>query len=329
MKIFVGGSLKNIEKNSEICTQFVTRLGELLMERGHILLNGCRGSLDKMIAESAAAWLEKNQKDPCKQIHSYILDGEEDKKIHDVGSVFISKLKDWSIEHVVTEVPEQINKANATIFIGGMNGTFAAATFARFAKKPILGIGMFGGSGRELNRSEKKAFEETYSYLLANPVSYDELNLFTKDVDRLADIVVSICEDLKRSSVVYSIMSFNKKYDDVFGIYKSTCERNGYKAERTDLDPNLSPISTRILDGIKQSDFVIADVSEMSPNVFYEIGYAQGLNRAVIITAETGTLLPFDIKDLPVIYYDRLNLNESLELKLEKYILNQKREVDI
>jgi hypothetical protein len=74
MKIFVGGSLKNIEKYGDVCNQFVERLAEFAMERGHIILNGCRGSLDKKVAESAAAWLQKNGKDPRNQIRSYVLE---------------------------------------------------------------------------------------------------------------------------------------------------------------------------------------------------------------------------------------------------------------
>jgi predicted Rossmann-fold nucleotide-binding protein len=328
MKIFVGGSLAEIEKNEEVCNQFVEKLGELIMERGHILLNGCRGSLDKKIAESAAAWLEKNGKDPHNQIHSYILEGEEHKQIHQCGSIFISDLKDWGLSHESLEVPEQIKLADATIFIGGTEGTLYAANWARIARKPILGIGMFGGSGYKINKQEKKGFEHKYAHLLDDSLSYGDLNQFTKDVDRLSNIVVSFCEDLMRSNTVFSIMSFKKEYNDVFDVFSSICAQHDFKAIRTDHDPNLNPITNRILDGIRQSDFVIADVSEMSPNVFYEIGYAQGINRPVIITAKVGTDLPFDIKDLPVIFYDRLNLKEDLEPKLEKYIQNQKIEME-
>ncbi len=324
MKIFVGGSLNNIEKNGELCHQFVTRLGELIVERGHTLLNGCRGSLDKQIAESAAVWLEKNKRNPHDQIHSYILEGEENKQIHEVGSIFISELEDWEFSHERLQIPEQIKLADITIFIAGTEGTFKAANFSRIAHKPILGIGMFGGSGYKLNKAEREDFEEKYSHLLSSTLSYSNLNQYTKDVDHLAELVVSFCEDLERSNSVFTIMSFKKEYDDVFGTFESICERHEFKAVRTDHDPNLSPITSRILDGIKESDFVIADVSEKSPNVFYEIGYAKGINRQVIITAKKGTELPFDIKDLPVIFYDRLNMKGDLEPGLDKYIQSQK-----
>lgn len=52
MKIFVGGSLRNIRAHENLCQQFIQRLGERIVERRHILLTGCRGSLDKTIAEA-------------------------------------------------------------------------------------------------------------------------------------------------------------------------------------------------------------------------------------------------------------------------------------
>jgi hypothetical protein len=324
MKIFVGGSLRDIEKNEEVCHQFVNQLGTLIVERGHLLLNGCRGSLDKMIAESAATWLQGQSKNTQDYIHSYILEGEEEKQIHEVGRIFISELKDWEMQSVGLDIPEQISMADVTIFIGGSEGTLKAANFARMAQKPILGIGMFGGAGYDLNKYERPFFEHKYASFLSGTLSYANLNQFTKDADYLADLVVSFCEDLERSNSVFTIMSFKEEYDDVFETYKRICKTQDFIAIRTDHDPNLTPITTRILEGIKKSDFVIADVSEKSPNVFYEIGFARGIKRPVIITAKKGTELPFDIKDLPVIFYDRMNMKEELEPNLEKYILSQK-----
>jgi hypothetical protein len=321
MKIFVGGSLSKIEKNEELCHQFVTRLGEMIMERGHILLNGCRGSLDKMIAEAANNWMVKNGRDPQSQIISYICEGDEDKKIHNVGLILNSDYKNWSFEKETPEVPEQISQADVAVFIAGSEGTYIAANFARLAGKPILGIGTFGGSGLKLYKAEKQRLFDNYAYLNES-LSYDNLNAVATENtrDSLSKALITICENLMRSRKVFTIMSFKEEYKDVYESFKLICSKSDYQTDRTDEDLNLSPITSKILDGIKQSDFVIADVSELSPNVFYEIGYAKGINRHVVITAKKPTELPFDIKDLPVIFYERLNLKESLEPQLDKLI---------
>ena len=321
MKIFVSGSLRNIEKNPENCELFVEKLAEVIMKRRHTLLTGCSGTLDKKIAESAAAYLNDREASQ-EQIQSYIAEDQESEPAHNVGRITLSELKNWNMEQAGAVIPEQIRFADVTIFISGSEGTYRGSNFAKWAGKPILGIGMFGGAGKILNREYRGDFEKKYGHLI-HPLSYDVLNQITNDMEGFANDVVDVCEKLARSSRVFCIMSFKDEYQDVYGVFKDVCEDNGLTAVRTDHDPNLNPITDQILDGIKQSDFVIADVSEPSPNVFYEIGFAKGINRSVILTAKQGTELPFDIKDFPVIFYDRLNLNGELRPAMEKYIAHQ------
>jgi hypothetical protein len=77
----------------------------------------------------------------------------------------------------------------------------------------------------------------------------------------------------------------------------------------------LERIVPRIETGIRNSAFVIADVSELSPNVFYEVGYAKGLGKQVIVTARKGTQLPFDLGDVPTIFWE---IQEDLKEGLRK-----------
>ena len=67
----------------------------------------------------------------------------------------------------------------------------------------------------------------------------------------------------------------------------------------------------------KRCAFVITDVSDVSPNVFYELGFAQGFGKQVVVTARKGTALPFDISDVPVIFWDgQENLKEQLRKRI-------------
>lgn len=61
-----------------------------------------------------------------------------------------------------------------------------------------------------------------------------------------------------------------------------------------------------IQDAIKKCTFAIADISERNPNVYYEIGYAQAKGKKVIlIKNKVIGQLPFDIKSLNVLIYDK------------------------
>jgi hypothetical protein len=55
---------------------------------------------------------------------------------------------------------------------------------------------------------------------------------------------------------------------------------------------------------IRRSDVVIAEITPANPNVFYELGYAQGLEIPAILLAQRGGKLPFDIASYRVVFYD-------------------------
>jgi len=314
MKIFVGGSLRNIAKNEELCQLFVQRLGERIVEREHILLTGCRGSLDKMIAEAAGQWLKKNERDARKQIISYRL--KNDEPAHRVGRIQVSKRADWELTHPDLDSPEQIADADVSVFIAGGQGTFHAANWARIADKPVLGIGQFGGSGEAIFEKERERFDKRYGYLVTID-DFDVLNQDTDDVDQLAKDVLVLCESLVVPNTVFIIMSFKKEFDELYNVYKEVCKTFGFNAVRTDKVYSLDKILPRILQGIRHSAFVIADVTETSPNVFYEIGFAEGLGRPVIATAKADTKLPFDLVDTPVTFWGSF---DDLKSKLEPLI---------
>jgi len=314
MKIFVGGSLRDIPAHEDLGRQFVQRMGELIVEREHILLTGCRGSLDKTIAEAAGQWLERNGRDARKQIISYRL--KNDEPAHRVGRIQVSRRTDWELTHPGLDSPEQIAEADVTIFVAGGEGTFFAANWARIAGKPVLGVGQFGGAGASLFEKEREQFGKRYSHLVSIE-DFDNLNQDTDNISQLAEDVLALCENLIIPNTVFIVMPFKAEFDELYKVYKMVCNDFGFDAVRTDKVHSLEKILPRILNGIRHSAFVIADVTETSPNVFYEIGFAEGLGRPIIATAKVGTKLPFDIADTPVTFWNNL---DDLKAKLEPMI---------
>jgi hypothetical protein len=317
MKIYVGGSLRDVPVDGDLCRQFIEQLGRKIVERGHILLTGCRGSLDKAIAEAADQRLKdegKSGRDIRKQIVSYKLKADE--PIHNFGRIQVSKREDWALTTPDLSLPEQIAEADVAVFVAGSEGTYFAANWARIGGKPILGVARFGGAGSVLVERERDEFSRKYAHL-ASKEDFDILNQYTNDVEQLAQDVVTLCENLMTSNSVFIVMSFKKDYDNLYNAYAAVCKDAGFVAVRTDQVTSLERITPRILDGIKHSAFVIADVTEKSLNVFYEIGFAEGLGRPVIVTAREGTDLPFDIKDTPIIFWSSL---EELAQKLQLLI---------
>lgn len=314
MKIVVVGSMRDVPFHADICEKFVSRLGEIIVEDEHILLTGCRGSLDKAIAESASNRLKALQKDVRAQLVSYRL--REAEPVFFDGTIRISHLKDWELTHPELTPPEQIEKANVAIFIAGRGGTFIAANWARIAGIPVLGVAQFGGAGAKLYAREYKQFQDKYAKSITRE-EFEVLNQDTLDIDLLARDVILLAERIVMPRKVFTVMPFTSEFRDVYASYKAVCEEFSLEAVRTDAVETDERIVQRIIEGIRTSAFVIADVSEVKPNVFYELGFAQGFGKQVIVTARKGTTLPFDISDVPVIFWDgQENLKEQLRNRI-------------
>lgn len=314
MKIVVVGSLRDVPFHGDICENFVRRLGEIIVERNHTLLTGCRGTLDKTIAESAHHHLEVLQRDVRAQLVSYRQRNAD--PVHDRGAIYISRLKDWELTHPQLNCPEQIGTAHVAIFIAGSEGTFIAANWARIAGIPVLGVAQFGGAGEALYAFECEQFKRKYADSITRE-EFEMLGQDTLDIKRLALDVISLAERIVTPRTVFTAMSFSPEFSDVFASYLKVCDEFGFKAIRTDAAESNERIVPRIIEGTRASAFVIADVSELSENVFYELGFAQGCGKQVIVTARNGTSLPFDISDLPVIFWRR---QEDLKRQLRKRI---------
>src|SRR5262249_4143959 len=114
---------------------------------------------------------------------------------------------------------------------------------------------------------------------------------------------------------VFVAMPFQEEFEDVyqFGIYAAV-RSCGYVCEKVDESIFAGNIVDRITEGIRDAEFVIADVTLEKPNVYLEVGFAWGLNRPVILVAREGQRLHFDLSHHKCIFYRTIGkLAEELE----------------
>jgi hypothetical protein len=79
---------------------------------------------------------------------------------------------------------------------------------------------------------------------------------------------------------------------------------------RADQIEAFGRITDQITDAIRGSDVILADTTDVNPNVMWELGYAQALERKIVIVNQDITGSPFDIREWRQIEYS-LPANEE------------------
>ena len=108
----------------------------------------------------------------------------------------------------------------------------------------------------------------------------------------------------------FILMPFDKIFDLVYGTIKYVLQDNGYICNRADEICGSKPIMNKILTEILKSQYIIADLTNLNPNVFYELGIAHTFKDAqnILLIKQKGFKCPFDITHLTYIEYDISNL---------------------
>lgn len=313
-KIFVAGALDFTRTDAQ---QFVSALGAEVIAQGHTLLDGCRNQFDLQVAKSAVAAAEANKIDPKTHVISYAVIGAE--PVHTYGTVLRSRLATWGLEFERLHIPEPIYEADAVVIVGGKEGTLCAANWARIANKPLLPITAFGGAGQTAFEEEIRDFKLKYADRVER-LQYEALNQVMAEPEKLAHEVVCLAARIQASTSVFAIMSFSQepRLVDAFDTFKETCAEFSFECHRVDDASDVERIVPAIFECIRRSAFVIADLTEQRPNVLYELGYAQGVGKPCIVTACKGTTLPFDVKDVPTVFWEsQRQLKEQLRDRIK------------
>lgn len=108
----------------------------------------------------------------------------------------------------------------------------------------------------------------------------------------------------------FVIMPFKKELNIIYGSIKNSLSEAGFICNRVDEVPGSTPIVNKIITEILHSRFIIADLTELNANVFYELGVAHSFKDAqnIIILKQRGAKIPFDVTHLTYIEYTPDNL---------------------
>jgi hypothetical protein len=93
---------------------------------------------------------------------------------------------------------------------------------------------------------------------------------------------------------------------DVHSAIKDECRKLALRAQRADENTGSAFVLREITELIERTEFIVCDLSDERPNVYYELGYAHGVGNEsndILLIVREGTILHFDIAPPRVNYY--------------------------
>ena len=110
----------------------------------------------------------------------------------------------------------------------------------------------------------------------------------------------------------FVIMPFGKskeeeaRFRSVYEHFKRILDDFGFEARRSDDIPGSKSILRDIISNISSSELIVADLTSLNANVFYELAIAHSLHKpTILLTQDPLSSLPFDLQQYHVVKYSR------------------------
>ena len=122
----------------------------------------------------------------------------------------------------------------------------------------------------------------------------------------------------------FVVMQFEPpEYEALFhDVIEPVCRAEGLKAYRADSTYMPGLVIEDIKKQIAESRVVIAEITPTNPNVYFEVGYADALNKPLILIADRKEgMKPFDVRAYRTIFYENsIGGKNRIENDLRAYL---------
>jgi hypothetical protein len=117
--------------------------------------------------------------------------------------------------------------------------------------------------------------------------------------------------------------SARKRADQVFRhIIKPVTKELKYRTKRADQMKRPGIITSKVLTAVADSDLVVADLTDFSPIVFYELAIRHAAQRPVVHLIDAAQEPPFEVANMRTIYVDIHDLDsaQGARKELKKHV---------
>lgn len=223
------------------------------------------------------------------------------------------------------------NEQYLSIGLGGYRGAYVLSEFV-----PSEGWRGLTVAGNEQNLSPNLEYEiearvkgqrlrlsvnniRVFEHVLDSPFTIGQIGLYAWGTCQVSfkNMIVS-----KVHGKVFVVMQFSEPYQQLYSeVIQPVCKKFGMHAYHVGEVFGPGVILQDIASGIVESKIVIAEVTPVNQNVFYELGYSHALGKPTILLAERGKQLPFDITGYRCLFYENtIGGKKEVEEALMKHL---------
>jgi hypothetical protein len=122
----------------------------------------------------------------------------------------------------------------------------------------------------------------------------------------------------------FVVMQFHTpEYESLFrDVIAPVCKSQGLEAYRADFTYLPGVVIEDIKRQITEARIIIAEITPQNANVYYEVGYADALNKPIILLSDRKeNVKPFDVRSYRTIFYDNsIGGKNQIENDLKAYL---------
>jgi hypothetical protein len=327
--ILVAGS-KEIQNNFEEKSLLAKQIGAKIMHIDNwILLNG--GALGVGVSDENPRTIDHlvciGAQEELKIIGGSVTERiltlhpkQSNHPLHTIGRVEVTKRQTPAFRRF-----DLVARADAIITIEGVTGTKEIIELGMALEKPVLPIPCTGGRSKD-------AWDEYESDILhmfrisKTSTQYELLNKGLNIPLKVSELIINLIHD-KLKPACFVAMPLRKEFDCIYHeAIVPALLKSGYNTIRADHILQTGNIIEQIIEFVRKSSICLADITDLNPNVMYELGMADMLGKPVILISQSGDngrfkdKPPFDISVKRIIKYDVSSLGKLLN---EIYALTQ------
>lgn len=145
----------------------------------------------------------------------------------------------------------------------------------------------------------------------------------------VGDLASNADPALAKRPQAFVIMPFKNPYNEYYkDILKPAIQDIGYDCVRSDEIYSPGAFLQTIWQQIVLADVMIAEMTDMNPNVLYELGLAHSISKKVIMITQDINFIPSDLRHINCIIYDTTGVSWADKLRggLQRMVLFQAKD---